>query len=209
MAKTRKNQKLDKAIAYDTYLAYQATKRVRQVLVKPRGSTLPLGVGLFGDVAARAKVHSETALAVASWFMQNPQQQGRIDDSWLRLIKRDLRMALWDALSRSSLALPDLNVYPKVTATYVFWSGGASFQDVHHYLATSTVKLAGMHKVVSKVHEDIGDFFAVGGQKVTLRRTLSPEHHLSQANHGGYEPPQIWDASASPFGGRYLIPPVS
>lgn len=206
---TRKHQKFVKAVAREVGLSYREVSSIRRVLAKPSGSSLPLGPVWARDLAARAKVCPTAAICVVEWFMQNPQQQGRIDVSWLAAIKQDLRMALWDALSRSPLSLPDLNVYPKVTATYVFWSGGASFQDVHTYLAASSVQLVGMHDAVSKVHEDIGDFFAVGGQRVTLRRVLSPEHHLRRANHGGYEPPQIWDASASPFGGEYLIPPAS
>lgn len=205
----RTHKKFVEMVALETYLSFAQVQKVRKVLTQPRGSSLPWGPVWFKDLAARAKVRPAVASCVVEWFMQNPQQQGRIDDSWLADIKQDLRMALWDVLSRSPLSLPDLNVYSKVTATYVFWSGGASFQDVHTYLATSSVQLVGMHDVASKVHEDIGDFFAVGGQRVTLRRVLSPEHHLRQANHGGYEPPHIWDASASPFGDGYLISPVS
>jgi hypothetical protein len=132
---TRKHQKFVKAVAREVGLSYREVNMIREVLAEPSGSGLPLGPVWVRDLAARAKVRPSVASCVVEWFMRNPQQQGRIDVSWLADIKQDIRMTLWDVLSRSQLLLPGLNVDDSGPCCIVSWRDGDAEEVVIRYLS--------------------------------------------------------------------------
>lgn len=190
-------KQMARAIRRDTYIRYQDSQATIRALRRQPDSLLAGGKSWYDLLCLSADARPAVAYRVVEWFMANRTYQEHLSSWWLRHIKQDLEMLLWDVLSPTPLNLPQLNVYHSGPQYRVFWEDGAAEEVVVQYLSGYLGPLA-------QSRDWPNQFTTSYGKELVLRRVRRRATVRAQEQSSDSSRPKPWDPSALPPGQSFV-----